>query len=330
MGRRPKQYSQADRLARMMRALASRACTVGDLAQEFGITKRQVYRELERIEEEGHPLTQSDGMGERTWQLPLGYKGLPPITLTPYELMSLYLAKSNLSYLAGTPFVDDLDGVIGKITAALPQKTINHLERIGQAFLPLLRPLRRYDKQKAALSVLQKALLLQRTVILRHQTPGHDEAVEHRVDPYALRLYQNGLYLIAYSHRAKAYRLFAIERIRDAAPTEETFTIRSDFSPEKLNRSFGVMDEPAQTIRVRFSRDVAHLVKERQWHPTQTISPLRNGDVVLTMQAGGLDEIASWILSWGPNAEVLAPPALIESVANQLTAASKHYTREPR
>src|SRR5205807_6628415 len=134
--------------------------TDNDLAQKIGITKRQVYRDLKRIEEEGHPLTQSDGLGERTWQLPLGYKGLPPITLTPYELMSLYLAKSNLSFLAGTPFTDDLDGVIGKITAALPQKTINHLERIGQTFLPLLRPLRRYDKQKAVLSVLQKALLL--------------------------------------------------------------------------------------------------------------------------------------------------------------------------
>jgi proteasome accessory factor B len=330
MGRRPKQYSQADRLARMMRTLASRACTVGDLAQEFAITRRQVYRDLERIEEEGHPLTQSDDAGEHMWQLPLGYKGLPPITLTHYELMSLYFAKSNLAYLAGTPFVNDLDGVIGKITAALPQKTINHLERIGQAFLPLVRPLRRYDKQSAVLSVLQKALLLQRTVILRHQTPGHDQAVEHRVDPYALRLYQNGLYLIAYSHRAKAYRLFAIERIRDAAPTEETFAIRSDFSPERLNRSFGAMDEPAQTIRVRFSRDVAYLVKERQWHPTQTISPLKNGDVVLTMQAGGLDEITSWVLSWGENAQVLAPPELIEKVTASLTAAQKQYSRKPR
>jgi predicted DNA-binding transcriptional regulator YafY len=315
---------------RMMRTLASRSCTVNDLAQEFDITRRQVYRDIEHIQEEGHPLTQNDGAGERTWQLPLGYKGLPPITLTPYELMSLYLAKSNLSYLAGTPFVNDLDGVIGKITAALPQKTINHLERIGQAFLPLLRPLRRYDKQKAVLSVLQKALLLQRTVILRHQTPGHDKAVEHRVDPYALRLYQNGLYLIAYSHRAKAYRLFAVERIRGAAPTEETFTIRSDFSPERLNQSFGVMDEPAKTIRVRFSRDAAHLLKERQWHPTQTIKALKTGDVVMTMQAGGLDEITSWVLSWGEDAQVLEPPELIEKVTARLNAAQKQYARKPR
>lgn len=330
MGRLPKKYSQAERLTRMTRMLASRACTVNDLAQEFVITRRQVYRDLERIEEEGHPLEQSDGEGERTWQLPLGYKGLPPITLTPYELMSLYLAKSHMTYLAGTPFADDLDGIVQKIQAGLPDKTINHLERIGQAFLPLVRPLRRYDKQKAVLSVLQKALLLQRTVILRHQKPDHDKAVEHRVDPYALRLYQNGLHLITYSHRATAYRFFAVERIHDAALTEETFTIRSDFSPERLNLSFGAMDEPAQTVRVRFSRDVAHRLKERQWHPTQTIKSLKNGDVVLTMQAGGMDEITSWVLSWGEDAQVLEPPELIEKVTTRLVAAQKQYTRKPR
>src|SRR5262245_20272325 len=71
MGRRPKEYSQAERLALMIRALASRTWTVNDLAQEFAVSRRQVYRDLAHIEEQGHPLAQSDGAGERTWQLPL-------------------------------------------------------------------------------------------------------------------------------------------------------------------------------------------------------------------------------------------------------------------
>ena len=330
MGRLPKKYSQAERLTRMTRMLASRACTVNDLAQEFVITRRQVYRDLDRIEEEGHPLTQSDGAGERTWQLPLGYKGLPPITLSPYELMSLYLAKSHLTYLAGTPFADDLDGIVQKIQAGLPDKTVNHLERIVQTSVPFQRPLRGYGKQKAVLDVLRKGLLLQRTLVLHHQSPKYDDTMPHRVDPYTLLLYQNGLYVMAYSHRAKNYRLFAIERIHRAELTGDAFVMRPDFSQKKLTAGFGIFEEAALTIRIRFSRDVAHLLKERQFHPTQTIKSFKTGEVILTMQAGGLDEIASWILSWGPSAEVLAPPALIESVASQLAAASKHYTRKPR
>lgn len=71
----------------MMRTLASRAVTVNDLAGEFGITRRQVYRDLAQIQEQGHPLQQSGDSRERTWQLPLGYKGLPQIAVSPYELM---------------------------------------------------------------------------------------------------------------------------------------------------------------------------------------------------------------------------------------------------
>jgi len=44
MGRRPKQYSQAARLTRIIRALASRKCTVNDLAHGFAVPRRQVYR----------------------------------------------------------------------------------------------------------------------------------------------------------------------------------------------------------------------------------------------------------------------------------------------
>ena len=81
-GRKPGSYTQADRLARMMRTLASRAVTINELADECGVTRRQVYRDLAEIEDEGHPLERSDGSGEKTWQLPRGYKGLPQIAIT--------------------------------------------------------------------------------------------------------------------------------------------------------------------------------------------------------------------------------------------------------
>lgn len=58
----------------MMRVLASRGMTVKELVDEFAITRRQVYRDLAQIEEEGHPLTQSQELDGRTWQLPLNYK----------------------------------------------------------------------------------------------------------------------------------------------------------------------------------------------------------------------------------------------------------------
>jgi hypothetical protein len=50
-GRKRGSYTQADRLARMMRTLASRAVTINELAADFGITRRQVYRDLAELKQ---------------------------------------------------------------------------------------------------------------------------------------------------------------------------------------------------------------------------------------------------------------------------------------
>ena len=331
MGRQSKSYSQAERLAHIVRVLTSRAVTVNELADEFGITRRQVYRDLDRIGEEGHPLTH-DGEGrDRLWQLPLGYKGLPKISISPNELMSLYLAKSHLAYLAGTPFSEDLDRVIEKIKAGLPRKTINHLDRILQVFIPRPRMMRSYATQKGTLTLLRQALLLQRTVRLHYQKAGREGSETQRVDPYSLLLYESGLYLVGYSHRAKALRNYAVERVKQVELTDELFEMRSDLLHEAISqRPFGIIEGPAMNIRIRFNRVVAHLLKERVWHPTQRVMSLANGDALLTMQAGGSKEILRWILSWGSDARVLEPPELVELVKTTLSSANHQYTSTTR
>ena len=326
VGRKSGHYSQAERLAKMVRTLSSRAVTVNELAGEFGITRRQVYRDLDHIAKEGHPLNQEGERRDRLWSLPLNYKGLPPITLSPNELMALYLAKSHLAHLTGTPFTDDLDRVTDKLKSGLPRKTIEHLERILQVFIPRPRMVRSYAAQKSVLTLLRQALLRQRTIQLHYQKAGQEGVETQQVDPYSLLLYESGLYLIGYSHRAEDLRKYAIERIKQVEITDSLFAVRSDLlNKAQSQRSFGIIEGPAMHVRVRFSRDVAHLLKEREWHPTQKIIQLSNGDVLYTMHAGGLKELTIWVLSWGARAEVLAPPELIQEVKKHVSALARTY-----
>ena len=312
----------------MMRTLASRAVTINGLAEEFGVTRRQVYRDLAEIEGEGHPLERSDGSGEQTWQLPLGYKGLPQIAITSYELMSLHLAKSHLAYLKGTPFIDDLDRMIAKVEAGLPAKTANHLERIVQVFAPLQRGTRSYAEKNDLLRQLRKALLLQLMVELTYKKPYANKASVYHVDPYALVLYEQGLYMAGYSHPARAERLFAVDRIKQVALTEERFEMPASYSvAERYSKQFGLIEESPQEVNIWFSPDVAHLMKERQWHPTQRTKKLKNGAVEVMFHAGGLDEIAWWVLSWGKEAKVLSPPKLVKIMTYQLSKSLKRYSR---
>jgi predicted DNA-binding transcriptional regulator YafY len=321
MGRKPKRYSQVARLSFMLRRLIGGA-TVGELAEELQVTKRQVHRDLQQLEESGYPLEQEDGR----WKLPVGFKGLE-VTVSPYELMSLHLAQSHLAYLKGTPFVDDLEAVIKKVEAGLPDKVRNHLERIVTTFAPLQRPARDYAAQKNVLDSIRKALLRQLTVVLRgYQKPGAGRSKDYLVDPYSLVLYQYGLYLVGYSHPARGIRTFAVERIKSIEVTEGMFELPQSFSlAERFEQGFGLIEEPPQEVKIWISPDWAFFVKERSWHPTQALHSQKDGSVILTMRCGGLDELTAWVLSFGPGARVLGPQALIDNVSSQLTLAAKPY-----
>jgi proteasome accessory factor B len=311
-----------------MRTLASRACTIKELAQDFAISARQVRRDLAEVEAEGHPLTFSDDIGEKTWQLPLGYKGLPPVTLTRYELMSLQMARSNLGHLKDTPFMEDLDAVIAKVAASLPAKTANHLERIVQVFAPLQRGTRAYAEKNDLLRQLRTALLLQLTVELTYKKPDAEKASIYQVDPYALILYEHGLYVRGQSHRSGGERLFAVDRIKQITLTDERFEIPGSYSStSRFADQFGLIEEVPQEVKIWFSQDVAHLIQERQWHPSQRIKKLKNGSAEVTLHVGGLDEISYWVLSWGKEAKVLSPPKLVKIMTDQLSKSLKHYAR---
>ena len=328
-GRPRKEYSQAVRLLRMLRALSNREWTITDLAEEFDITYRHVLRDLEQIRHAGFPLRQNRAADGRTYyQLPLGHKGLPPLTLTPEELMSLFFAKCQLASLKGTPFAEDIENLFRRIKVEQPDRTFNHLERIVKTFFPLQRPTRDYSAKKGVLTALRTALLQQRPIVLHYQAPQTNEPKIHTVDPYVLVLYRNGLYLVGRSHSAQAQRTFAVERIHKAELRGERFEMPAGFSAEEMDRRlFGILEGPPQKILIKFSRDVAYLLKERQWHPTQTIVTRKDGSVVLSMKAGGLEEVITWVLSWGPHAKALAPAELVKEVKEELSAAAKQYSR---
>jgi proteasome accessory factor B len=319
-GRKPQRYSQVARITVMLRRLRGGA-TVGELADELHVTRRQVHRDLRQVEDSGYPLEQDDGK----WRLPPGFKGLE-VAVSPYELMSLHLAQSHLAYLKGTPFVEDLEAVIRKVEAGLPDKVRNHLERIVTAFAPLQRPVRAYADQRQVIESVRKALLRQLTVVLHgYRKPG-ERPQDYKVNPYGLVLYQYGLYLVGYSHQAGELRMFALERVNTVTVTEDMFELpRSVSLADRLDRAFGLIEESPQEVKIWIAPEWAYFVKERSWHPTQTIKLQKDGSVILTMRCGGLDELTAWVLSFGPAAKVLGPQVLIDQVSSQLTAAAQAY-----
>jgi proteasome accessory factor B len=66
-------------------------------------------------------------------------------------------------------------------------------------------------------------------------------------------------------------------------------------------------------------------VRARVWHASQETRDEADGRLRLTLNVCHDWALRSWILSWGPFARVLAPPALTERVGEELRAASERY-----
>jgi predicted DNA-binding transcriptional regulator YafY len=322
-GKPAKKYSQAARLHDVIRILEARyGVTVDELAEECGVTRRTIYRDLDAIRDAGYPLDSDQEVdGHTLYRFMTGYKKSPPITFSLDELLTLYLCRNQLGFLKGTPFEDDLEAIFGRIRSSLPPRSVAHLERIAEAGAPKFQGVKDYSEKKEILERLRKALLLQRQIDVAY-TPARRTTETYRFDPYQLLFYDGALYVGGYAHNRKANRLFLVDRIEEVTILDERFEVPGDFSMDALTGSaFGLVDESPHQIKVRFGSEVAHLIRERLWHPSQQLKEEEGGSVILSFTASGDKEILSWLYSYLPSVEILAPADLKEQFRQGLQQA---------
>ena len=326
-GKPAKKYSQAARLHDVIRLIESRhGISIEELAEESGVNRRTVHRDLNAISDAGYPLT-AEWVGDRKlYRFITGFKDVPPVSFSLQELLTLYFLRSSLDILRGTPFHDDLAAIFRKVNSVLPPRYAAHLERISRITIPLLQGQRDYSRAARILTELRRALLYQNRVTISYRIPSRPDGEEYRVDPYTLIFYKGGLYLLGFAHNRQAVRTFAVERIDGLQVESERFEIPDDYHPEELfQRAFGIVSEEPFQVLVRFAPPVAHAIAERTWHPSQRLERLPDGGVELSFTAGGKLEILSWILSYGSMAELLEPAELRAELAQTAAAMAALY-----
>ena len=311
-GRPGKKYSQAGRVHDVIRLIEARhGITVDELAEETGVTRRTIFRDLEAINEAGYPLTSEWQEGQKLYRFLTRFKDVPPISFTLQELMTLSLLRSQLDLLNGTPFLEDMQSVFRKVNSVLPPRLAAHMERIAKVAHPLLQGKRDYSRSAEALGLIRHALLHQQSISISYRSTGRGAPASYQIDPYTLLFQKGGIYLLGFAHNRQALRTFAVERIIAVEPGKERFEIPEGFhAGQALEGAFGIVAEPPMEVRIRFSPGIAHAIRDRVWHASQSVAEEADGGVLLSFRAGGKMEILSWLLSYGAHAELLAPAEL--------------------
>lgn len=326
-GKPAKKYSQAGRLHSIIRLLETRrGLTLDELAEECDVDRRTIHRDLNAVEQAGYSLTAEWSEGKKVYSFLTRSRNLPPITFTLPQLMSLYLLRSLGAHLTGTPFQAEIDELFKSIHSVLPDRHAAHLERIARVSLPLLHGARDYSPSAPFIADLQKALLQQYRIRLNYAKKGKGEVESYEVDPYTLVFHKGAIYLLGNALNRSGMRLFALERVRGVEITRQRFEIPDSYQPEAhFSSAFGLVSDTPMKVRVRFSPEIAHAVKDRIWMPGQKISSDADGRTVVAFEAAGRMELVSWILSYGIHAEVLEPAELRKEVRRQVKGMRELY-----
>jgi predicted DNA-binding transcriptional regulator YafY len=187
-----------------------------------------------------------------------------------------------------------------------------------------LGPHKTYRAHRDAVDRIARAIADRRTVQMRYLSASSGKATRREVDPYHLWYAAGGLYLIGYCHRRRDVRMFAVERVRSLTVTEHAYQLPLGFDVEEyVQDALVVMRGRQIEVELLFDRATAVWARDRIWHPSQQLTPLKNGRLRMTLRVADTRELIGWILSFGRGATVIEPVALREQVRQEALALAR-------
>lgn len=284
------------------------------LAAQLEVSSKTIQRDLDFMRYQlGLPIEYD--------QLHFGFVYTEPVTsfptieVTEGEITALFVAQKALEQYRGTSFEKPLRTAFQKIGEGLRDKVTFAWSDFDAAIS--FRSTGQSVADLETFELLSRAVLRSEEVSFSYRKLRSARAETRQVRPYHLGCVENLWYLFAFDLEREQLRTFALPRIRNPKRTGARFRRPGDFSITKfLGDSFGVFRGNGRVnVRLRFQPFAAQLVRERSWHHSQKIQELPGGSLELQLQLGGLEEIERWILGWGDQVEVLAPPELRDRLA---------------
>ncbi len=145
-----------------------------------------------------------------------------------------------------------------------------------------------------------------------YQSPEKSAPTTFRLLPLKLVVHNGSLYLHAWQPRFDSVFLLNLQRLKSLKVTNEQGAVPKSYNPAALEQSaFGIfIGKDVEKFKLRFSSKAKPWIEERQWHPSQTCTSLRDGGCMLTFTCTPSYEVTGWVLSWRDQVEVLAPESL--------------------
>ena len=232
-----------------------------------------------------------------------------PLRLTHQEALAVTVALKGFASSGAAPYAEIAARVLEKIRARIADDVARRVEGLEQRIVMEGEDGDVDDRFRA----LSRGLDERREVEIEYYTASRDEMTTRRLRPYLLVQHLGYWYAVGHDGSRDEVRIFKVERIRAARLTDDRFEIPATFDAEKYRRRRMFVGENERTARVRFFPPVARVLAE-DW-PASRIEKEVDGSIVARLDFVGVEGLATWLMGFGANFEVLEPAELRAEVA---------------
>lgn len=212
--------SRTDRLMRLMDVLRRLPApvTAARLAQESGVSTRQLYRDISTLRAGGALINGEAGLGYTLTEDP----ALPPQSFSRLEIEALRLAVDALNGIGDSELTQAAQNALSRMVATLP-------ERQAQQMLHAILHSFSSEPDRAPpgvdLGVIRQACWDERALEIDYVDLNHQSTIR-RIWPLALSYTHRSLTLLAHCRLRMDYRVFHVNRIQMMRLDDESFRPR--------------------------------------------------------------------------------------------------------
>ena len=278
--------------------------TAPELAQEFEVSIRTIYRDIDAISSAGIPVYAAQGKGG-------GISILNDYTLNK-SLLSDQEQEQMLTALQGMAAATGKDSneLLTKLSALFQRKSANWIEVDFSGWS-------HRDPQQETFDTIKEAIFQKRVLSLCYFN-GKGNKEKRNVNPVRLVFKSKSWYLYAFCLLRKDYRFFKLTRIKDLQMLPETFT--QDFTTAKIEKQIQV--ENTIAVQLKFDKQAAFRVYDEF---ADEITEDAQGNLYVQVDLPDNEILYSYVMSFSDNVEIIEPQPVREQMKKRLQKMQEKY-----
>ena len=304
-----------------------------EVVDELGLQSlhtRTIKRDLEALQAAGFDVDQHDSPRGKVWKLGPLAKTTTHISFSATELIALALGRELMHPLTGTQFGSGIESFWNKVKEEVPSSVLSHYEKYRKTFRVQGLPIKSYESKQGIIKTINRGILEHRVLEIVYQSEGKP-AKTRKIEPYEVILFRSSLYTIAAANEDEneksRVRVWKLDRFEKATILDEWFKRPVDLDVDEFfgsSQSIFRSNEDDGPYKVKLNARATVWATEEPWHPEQTIEEISDSHSVLTIPSSNPREIIPKILSFGSDAELLAP----EEARQELKETAKQIAQQ--